>query len=58
MRAIRYGGVIALVAVSASGCGKNEDDETCPEPAPSLVGPSARPDLSTVPACKVPEQDR
>ena len=54
MRAIRTAGGVCLVALGALGCGKENDDDTCPPPAPSIVGPDLRPDLSMVPECKLP----
>jgi hypothetical protein len=54
MRAIRSTGVAWLVALAALGCGKDKDDDTCPEPTQSIVGPDLRPDLSMVPECKLP----
>jgi hypothetical protein len=56
MGAIRSAGIICLVTLAAAGCSKDDDDDTCPEPAQSIVGPSVRPDLSSVPECKLPEQ--
>jgi hypothetical protein len=56
MDAIRSAGVICLLTLAFAGCGNDEDDDTCPEPAQSIVGPSVRPDLSSVPVCKLPEQ--
>ena len=57
MRAIRFSGVACLVALAALGCGKENDDDTCPEPTQSIVGPDLRPDLSMVPECKLPSTD-
>jgi len=58
MRAIRSSGVACLVALAAAvGCGKDNEDDTCPEPTQSIVGPDLRPDLSMVPECKLPNTD-
>jgi len=58
MRAIRSVGVVCLVALGALGCGKDDDSDACPEPTQSIVGPDLRPDLSSVPECRLPNQDR
>ena len=58
MGAIRWAGVVYLVVLGALGCGKDEDDDdTCPPPHQSIVGPDSRPDLSSVPACKLPDPE-
>jgi len=58
MRAIRSVGVVCLVVLGALGCGKDDDGDACPEPTQSIVGPDLRPDLSSVPECRLPDQDR
>jgi hypothetical protein len=53
MSAIRAAGVAYLVALGV-GCGKDDDEDLCPEPTQSIAGPDLRADLSMVPECKLP----
>jgi hypothetical protein len=51
-------GVLCLVLLGALGCGKEDTDDECPPPAQTIVGPDLRPDLSSVPACKLPDPEQ
>jgi hypothetical protein len=55
MGAVRSAGVVCLVVLGGLGCGKEEDDDTCPPPHQAIVGPDVGPELSSVPACKLPD---
>jgi hypothetical protein len=58
MTAIRIAGVLCLMLLGTLGCGKDEtDDDACPEPHQTIVGPVLGPDLSSVPACKLPDPE-
>jgi hypothetical protein len=57
--AIRTAGVLCLVLLGTLGCGKDEnDDDACPQPMQTVVGPDLGPDLSSVPACTLPDPEQ
>jgi hypothetical protein len=55
--AIRIAGVLCLMLLGPFGCGKDDTGNACPEPTQSVVGPDLGPDLSSVPACKLPDPE-
>ena len=57
MTAITTAGALCLMLLGALGCGKDEDEDLCPPPHQSIIGPDLRPDLSSVPACKLPDPE-
>ena len=57
---MRQRAIILAVAlgVSAAACGDNDESDLCPEPTPSIAGPSeGRPALSLVPECRRPDPE-
>ena len=55
---IRSAGVVCLVVTGALGCGREDDQDLCPAPHQAMVGPNLGPDLSSVPACKLPDPEQ
>jgi hypothetical protein len=58
MSPIRSAGIVCLVVLGAVGCGKDDEDDLCPAPTQSILGPDLRPDLSLVPECRLPDPER
>jgi hypothetical protein len=49
--------LLFALLLSAVACSGDDSDENCPEPTQSIVAPTTGPDLSSVPACNLPEPE-